>query len=380
MMSDILVWPVNTKKDLKKFIRFPNDLYQDDPNYVQPLMMERLDSLQAHKNPYFDHAEVQFWLATKDDKIVGRISAQVCELVKENIDPKLGQFGMFECIDDQEVADALLVTALDWLKERGMDKVHGPYNLSVNMETGLLVDGFDTPPMIMMGHGKPYYESLLEKYGFKGVKNLYAYHGPVKDMCPPKVQKLYEMAQNNDKLVLHKMNMSKMEEELKTYFDIFNESWSDNWGFVPFTDAEGVHAAKSMKPLLNKHRCTWVEYKGEPAGFMIALPDINEYIKDLKGGENIFNLIRLGWRLLTRKPKSYRVPLMGIRKKYQGKAIGALMTVMMTETCRQNAIENGLEYGELSWILEDNKGMISILENINSVPYKTYRLYEKAID
>lgn len=379
-MANISIELVKSKGELKNFIRFPNSLYADDPNYVPPLMMERLDSLQASKNPYFDHAEVALWVAKREGKIVGRISAQACELVKEYVAPDMGQFGMFECIDDAAVAAALFDTALNWLKERGKTRVQGPFNLSVNMETGALIDGFDTPPMIMMGHGRPYYLALYEGYGFTKAKDLLAFYKEVDQVQVPKAMKLYEMALKNKNLSLHHINMKNFKKELATYFDIFNDSWSNNWNYVPFTKAEGAHAAISMRPLIKPERAVWVEYKGQPAGFLIYLPNINEFIQDLNGAEGPIGMIKLGWRILTRKTKGCRVPLMGIRKEFQGKAIGAAMMSLMTQSCRNYAEAEGMTESEFSWILEDNKGMISLLKMVDSKPYKTYRVFERAID
>ncbi len=379
MSKALKIVPVGDQAGLKTFIRVPTALYQDDPNYIVPLEMDRLDTLSRDKNPYFKHAEAQYWIAFRDDKAVGRISAQVCELVKKQIDPKLGQFGFFECEDNEETAKALFKTAAEWLKSKGKSKIQGPYNLSVNEECGLLIEGFETPPMVMMGHGLPYYGKLLKSSGFKKAKDMYAYILDILPGFPDKTNRIVAMAENNKRIEIRDMNMKNYDAELEKFFSIFNDAWSGNWGFVPFTDAEARHAAKAMKPAI---RPSWVRlcsYKGEDAAFMITIPDLNSLIHDFNGKLFPFNLLKLLWRLKVKPVKRVRVPLMGVRKHLQGSMAGASMVFLLIETIRRKVVKDGGEVGELSWILEDNDAMNKILIDIGCVKYKTYRVFEKAI-
>jgi hypothetical protein len=378
--SDFRIEEVRSKADLKLFVRLVEAIYKDDPNWVKPLEMERLELLTPEKNPWFEHATAQFWIAYRGDRPVGRISAQVCEMVQENIHRGLGQIGMYEALDDLELSAALFGTAESWLKDQGMDRVQGPFNLSVNSECGLLIDGFDTPPLIMMGHARPYYATHFEAAGYQKAKDMFAYKLNITKGMPPFVDRVTRFGENNKRLVVRRINKRNYKAEVETFFDIFNESWSDNWGFLPFTKAEAEHAAKSMRPLIRDYMVRVCEYDGEAAAFMITLPDINLMIRDLDGRLLPFGWLKLLWRLGRGCTTGVRVPLMGVRKKYQDTRIGGTMAICLIEHCRRAVVKRGGEWGELSWILEDNLGMRNILEQCGSEIYKTYRVYEKTLD
>lgn len=377
--EDIRIEPVISRADLKRFIRVPYPIYADDPNWVCPLEIERMDLLRKDKNPFYLHAEGQYWIACRGGQPVGRISAQIDRLVCDVIAPDLGQFGMFECIDDQAVADALFGAAEAWLGERGVKRVRGPYSLSVNEETGLLVDGFETPPMIMMGHAKPWYERLVRDAGYGQIKELYAYYLDISRKFPDRVWRVVKIAERRSSIKIRELNMKEFDRDLEDIFSIFNEAWAENWGFVPFTPEEARHAAKSLKPFLKPHLVRLIEVDNEVAAFMITLPDVNDWIKDLNGRLLPFGWIKLLWRLARFRPTRLRVPLMGVRKKYQGGPIGGAMAFLLIDTIRVAAVKRGIIFGEFSWILEDNTAMMSIAEEVDSERYKTYRLYEKAI-
>ena len=378
MTNDIRIHPVSGKDDLKAFIRVPNTLYQDDSNWIRPLEIERMDLL-TDKNPYFLRSEAQYFIAYRGDQAVGRISAQVDQLALEYVDPKMGHIGMFECEDNPATAKQLFTAAEDWLKSKGMTKSRGPFNLSVNQECGLLVDGFDTPPMIMMGHALPYYEKLYKAAGYKKAKDLFAYYLEVAKGFDEKMMRFVAMGMRNKSIEIRDANLSRYDEELMEFFSIFNDAWSENWGFIPFTDEEAHHAAKDMRPVIAAHRCRICTYKGEKVAFMITLPDTNDMIKDFKGKLFPFNILKLLWRIKTKYPKRVRVPLMGVRKHMQGTLAGACMVFMMIETIRVEVDKRGGEVGELSWILEDNDAMNKILIDIGCIRYKTYRLFDKKI-
>ena len=377
-MSDLNIEMVTDKASLKRFIRSPDALYKNDPNYINPLMIERMEAFSKDKNPYFEHAKGEYWIAVKGGKDVGRISAQIDDLAQEKWGPNLGHFGCFEA-DCEETAFALFDTASSWLKGHGMTRVQGPWSLSANQEAGMLIDGFDTPPYVMMPHGKPEYDGWAKSYGFEKAKDLFAYERPTNTDIPSTFLRLSKMAERSKKAHLRTINMKKFDEDLEVILDIFNEAWSDNWGYVPLTKAEGAHTAASLKPIVKPHRTFIYEYEGEPVAFVVVIPDINDYIADLDGKLFPFGIFKLLWRIKFGKEKRHRTPLMGMRKKMQKSPLGAAMLFNMFYQCILNIRERGCEHSESSWILEDNEGMNSILVGSGATIYKTYRIYEKTL-
>ena len=375
--GDVTVRRVEDRKSLKQFIRMPAVIYRGDPAWVQPLTAERLELLDKRKNPYFAHAEADYWIACRDGVPVGRISAQVDRLVEEARGERIGHFGMFECIDDAAVAKALFAAAQAWLEARDCTRIEGPYNLSINGEIGLLVDGFETPPALMMGHGRPYYGRLVEAQGFAKVKDVFAYELDLLKGPPARITRFVEASRRNPNYRLHEIDMRRYDDELETVIDIFNDAWSDNWGFVPLTHAEARHMAKEIRPLIDNKCVQICYYKGEPMAMMVALYDLNSLIADLDGRLLPFGWLKLLWRLKVRYPERFRVPLMGVRKAHQNTRQGAAMALLLIEAIRQACVARGARWGELSWILEDNEGMRSILDEIGCRLYKTYRIYEK---
>lgn len=341
--------------------------------------MERLDAIDEKKNPFFEHAEVKFWIAYKDGKPVGRISAQIDELVEKYHGIKTGHYGYFDCIDDQDVANALFTIACKWLKQNGMVEVIGPFNLSINEETGMLVDGFDTPPRLLMGHARPYFEKLVNGSGFKKVKDTWAYTLDIsKPILPPVIQKLVDRAVEKGQVKFRPINMNKYEEELKIILDIFNDAWIENWKYIPFTEAELDHAVKELKMIIREDFTYIAEIDGVPQAMMVTLPNINEIIRDLDGKLFPFGIFKLLWRLkISPSFKTVRVPLMGVRKEYQNSRLSGIMSFGLFEACRQTATAVGCEEAELSWVLEENTRLSKLLETIGCVKYKTYRLYQK---
>ena len=377
-MSELKVSQVNGKADLKKFVNVTREVYKDDPNWVQPLMLERLDVLQAHKNPYFDHAEVAFWVAERGGKLVGRISAQIDKLAQEKWGPNLGHFGFFE-VRDAEAAKALLDTAKAWLKERGMVRMQGPWSLNPAEEVGTLIEGFDTPPCFMMPHGCPEYDGWLKAEGFEKAKDMYAYRIDLSTPMPDRAMRIVGMAEKNAKVTMRPVNMKDFDNELAIIMDIYNEAWGENWGYVPFTEAEIKHGAEALKPVVKPYRTYICEYDGEPVAFMLTIPDVNYKLRDLDGKLGPIKALKLAYRMFNGKEDRCRVPLMGVRKKFQKKPLGAAMAMWMIDVSRQHVEKRGAYFGELGWILEDNDGMNSILVEIGCELYKTYRVYETAI-
>lgn len=379
--SAIEIKLVHTKADRKKFVKLLWDIYQDEPNWTPPLIMERMDAIDEKKNPYFEHAEVKFWIAYKDGKAVGRISAQIDELTEKHHGIKTGHYGFFDCIDDQDVANALFDTALGWLKEKGMIEVIGPFSLSINEETGMLVEGFDTPPMLLMGHARPYFEKLVTNYGLAKVKDTWAYTMDItKPILPPTIQKLVDRAVDRGQVKFRPINMDKYEEELKIILDIFNDAWIDNWKYVPFTQSELNHAVKELKMIIREDFTYIAEVDGVPQAMMVTLPNINEIISDLDGKLFPFGIFKLLWRLKIKPSfKTVRVPLMGVRKEYQNSRLSGIMSFGLFEYCRRSATKIGCEEAELSWVLEENTRLSKLLETVGCVKYKTYRLFHKEL-
>ena len=371
--------PVESRGDLTTFMKVPWSLYGDDPNWVPPLFSELSKQLRAGLNPYFEHAEARYWIARREGVPVGRISAQVDDLERRHHGTRTGHFGFIEAIDDGDVFAALFAAAEGWLRDKGMTHVTGPFNLSINQESGLLVDGFDTPPKMMMGHAHPYYGPRIEALGYTKAKDLYAYDLDITHGFPAPVQRLLRRAERHGQVTLRPLNMKRYDQELANIIDIFNDAWSDNWGFIPLTEAEARADAKAMKALVVPKMVYIAEVAGELVGMMITLPNLNEAIADLNGRLLPFGWAKLLWRLKVRHLSSGRVVMMGVRKKLQNSALSAIIAFLLIETSRRGAVAWGLQSSELSWILEDNTGMRQMLEAINSRLYKTYRIYGKSL-
>jgi hypothetical protein len=376
-VTKIEIVPVEGARLLDAFIRLPERLHGDDPNYIAPLHMERKDAL-TRKNPFFGHADVQFWLARRDGKIVGRITAQIDHQALSLRPDAPGQFGMIAAEDDPAVFAALLDTAAAWLRERGMKRMQGPFNLNINEEIGLLVDGFDTPPMLLMGHDKPYLAARLDEQGLAKEKDVYAYIYDITTDLPASARRLLNRPLPAD-ITVRQLDFKRYNEEIRTVTDIFNDAWRDNWGFVPLNEIETDFLAKSLKPLLIPRLTSVVERAGIPVGFLIGLPNLNEAIRDLNGKLLPFGWAKLLFRLKLAGVKSARVPLMGIRRSVTHDVIGSLLPFLLIDKVRTEAVKMGYKQVELSWILEDNMPMRRMNESLGGVAYKTYRIYDRAL-
>ncbi len=379
--SDIItITPVNSKAERRQFARMTIDLYKDDPAFVQPLDFELLARLNPEANPLLKNNDHQLWLAERDGVCVGRIGAIVNKTYIQHYDQKTGHFGFFETIENEDVATALLTTAQNWLKDRGMVAIAGPYNFSVNEECGLLVDGFDRSPAVMMPHGKPFYKSCIESHGFEKASDMFALWYPARyGFMPERRKKFVAKLIDKPHIEVRNFDFSKFTDELVTAVDVFNDAWVNNWGFVPLSDAEARHMASDLRPIIEKHNTVMCTVDGEPAAFGLVLPNINEIIHDLNGKLLPLGWAKFLWRLKVQKVKTARMPLMGIRRKYQGKPLGAAFAYKIIEMVNDSSIENGITHAELSWILESNKAMITMLEDIGGVVDKTYRIYEKPL-
>ncbi len=376
-MAAIELVPVEDRATLDRFIRLPHRLHRDDPQYIAPLHLERLEALTP-KNPFFAHADVRFWLARQEGRDVGRISAQIDHQALQVRPDATGQFGMIAAEDDPAVFEALLREAEGWLRARGMQRVLGPFNLNINEQMGLLVEGFDSPPMLLMEHDRPYVGARLEAQGYAKAKDVFAYLYDMRQDIPAAVRRLLDRPLPKGYAV-RRIDFKRYDAEIRSVTAIFNDAWRDNWGFVPLTDVETDHLAKSLKPLLDPRFSAIVEEHGQPVAFLVALPNLNEAIRDLGGKLLPFGWAKLLWRFKVRGLKTARVPLMGVKRAASARLIGSLIPFLMIDAVRREGLRLGYEQIELSWILEDNLAMRQINERLGSVAYKRYRIYGKSL-
>ena len=375
-MGRIRIESISRRAVRRDFLRVPWFVYRNDPNWVPPLLLERRQALDG-KNPVFEHLSWQGWVAYRDDRPVGRITAQVDRLHQERYRDHTGFFGFVEMPDDPRVSAALFDAAESWLHDRNMQRIVGPFSMNINQETGLLVDGFDSPPYIMMGHGRPYFGAAVERCGYRAVKDVLAYEIEARFEVPPVMAALERRL--SDRVTLRPLEREHLDRELDTLCDIFNDAWADNWGFLPFTPAEFRSAGHEMMMLIPNDFIQIAEIDGEPVAFIVLLPNINEATADLNGRLLPFGWVKLLWRLKVRYPKTARIPLMGVRRRLQHTRLGPGLAFMVVNALRKHVVNRGIERVEMSWILEDNQGMRNIIETLGGRLTKRYRLYEKHI-
>ncbi|MCB5253203.1 MAG: GNAT family N-acetyltransferase [Candidatus Cloacimonadaceae bacterium] len=366
--------PVDSKKLLKRFIMLPFALYKDDPIWVPPLIMDQYKLFDPHKNPYYEHSKVQLYLAIEDDKVLGRISAHTNTQHQKEHNEDIGFFGFFDCVDRADVARALFEAAGAWNHLQGFAAMRGPMNFSVNQEVGLLIDGFDTSPMVMMRHDHPYYQKLYEACGLEKTMDLYAYLSERTKM-PERIERLAAAIEKRSGVSVRSLSKNKKElqKDIETVFEIYTKAWEYNWGNVPMTKAEFDHIVAELMPLADPDLIFIAEKDGHPAGFSLALPNYNEVLKVMKGRVNLITMIKA---LIAKKNiSSARVITMGIIKEYQGRGIDSLLYYYSYK----NGLPKGLLRGEFSWVLENNTMMIRTAQMLDAIPYKTYRIYDKSI-
>ena len=374
----IEILPVTNEAEKARFVRVPMRLAAKDPKWVSPLIMERMEALTPKTNPLFEHMDWQLWIARKDGQDVGRISAQIDRLAPSDPNNPSGYFGMIHAEDDPEVFAALFAVAEAWLKDHGVKQALGPFNMSVNEETGLLIEGFDTPPMVMMGHDQPYAGGRIEALGYAKIKDVYAYKIATKADFPAGVRRRVDRAVPQG-VTLRQLNFKNYEPEVRAMTEIMNDAWHDNWGHTEITEAETRQLAKSMRPVINEKLVWFADIDGESAGFAVTLPNVNEAIRDLDGKLLPFGWAKLLWRLKVSGVKTARVPLMGVKRKFARDFRGQLLPFLLIDKMRAEAMKAGIEEVEMSWILEDNRPMRAIIEAVGSERYKTYRIYQKQL-
>jgi GNAT superfamily N-acetyltransferase len=372
-MADITITTVSSKKELMRFIKFPWKIYQSDSNWVPPLIMDRKNLLDKKRNPFYKHAEMDLFLAFKEGELVGRIAAITNDNHNRFHEDKMGFFGFYESINDNEVTKKLFDSVVSWLKDHGMTGMYGPMNPSTNDETGLLIKGFDKPPYIMMCHNPPYYQTLIEDYGLEKAKDLYAWYvDAVNDEVPERTLRIVEKLAARYGIKIRNIRLKELKKEVELVREVYNNAWSRNWGFVPLTDEEIDHAAVDLKQIADEEFILFGEKDGRVIGFSLTLPNINEILIKNPSGR----LLPTGiFKLLTgiKKVKTMRTVMLGVIKEYQHAGLGALFYI---ETLHR-AKRRGIVGGETSWVLEDNTPMNNAIESLGSKIYKTYRIYQK---
>ncbi len=375
---EIIIEPVTDKKGLLAFVKFSFKLYRDDPNWVPPLIEERTALLTPGKNPFFEHARYQLFLARRDGQLVGTIAAVVDDNHNRAHDELAGSFGFFECVDDPEVAAALLGAAETWVAGQGMTIIRGPLNPSINEEIGTLIEGFDEPPMVMMTYNPRYYPTLIEGCGYSKAMDVFAWIFDIEADLKSAPEKLFRVAEKSlqkQGLRVRKVDMRHFDQDVAKIKEVYNRAWQKNWGAVPMTEHEIDHLAANLKPVLDPNLIFIAETAdGKPAGISLGLPDLHQALKRSGGGHMWpFGLLKFLWH--KRKTTQIRLVIMGMLEEYRGRGADAIFYL---ETAKE-ALKRGYTRMEASWILENNTMMNQIIERLGGKKYKTYRVYEKRL-
>jgi len=365
---------VTTKEERKQFLEFPYTHYEDDEHWIPPLRMEQKKLIDKEKNAFYNNGNIAMFLAEQNGKVCGRIAAIEDHRFNDFHDSNIGFFGFFECIDDESVAKLLFKVATDWLAEKGYTDVLGPSNPSMMDEIGILIDGFQFDPSIMMPYHKPYYDKLIKSAGMEKEMDMFAFRVTQETVSFDRMYRAEEIVKRRyPRLRIREVDMKNIEQEVETVREIFNQAWKDNWGFIPLTKEELASTANDFKMILDPKVAHIAEIAGEPIAFSIALPDLNQALKKIDGKLFPFGIFKLLWH--KRNINRIRTALMGVMPQYQGKGIDALL--------HKEAILNGREVGykssELSWVLETNTNMIRVAERLGAKIEKTYRMYRKEL-
>ena len=374
--SPISLEVVTQGRQLRQFLALPHRIYATDPAWIAPLGFMKREQLSP-ANHFFEHARWRAWIAYRQGVPVGRITAQIDEMHLQQHADAVGYFGLLEADDDPAVFAVLFDAAEDWLRSEGMREVRGPFNLHVNEEVGLLVEGFSTPPYVLMGHARPWYGPAVEAQGYRQAKDVLAYHIRPDFEAPRVMERL--AARVSDRVVLRPVRRKHLVEDAGIMRDIFNDAWQNNWGFVPLAEADWAETVKTLTKLMPADYIQIAEYDGEPVAFIVALPNLNEAARDLNGRLLPFGWAKLLWRLKVRHPQTARVPLMGVRQSFQHSRLGPTLAFMVIDAVRKALCSRGVKDVEMGWILEDNDGMRNIIETIGGQAYKRYRIYQKEL-
>lgn len=374
--APITVEVVTGASALRQFLALPHRIYASDPAWIAPLGFMKKEQVSP-ANHFFEHARWRAWIAYRQGEPVGRITAQIDEMHLRQYNDDCGYFGLLEAEDSPEIFAALTGAAEDWLRGEGMRQVRGPFNLHVNEEVGLLVEGFSTPPFVLMGHARPWYGPAVEAQGYAGVKDLLAYRIRPDFEAPRIMERLAKRVSGRVKV--RSVRRKQLLEDASIMLEIFNDAWQNNWGFVPLVESEWVETVKTLSKLMPDDYIQIAEYDGEPVAFIVALPNLMEAARDLNGRLLPFGWAKLLWRLKVRHPKSARIPLMGVRQSFQHSRMGPTLAFMVIDAVRKALHARGVEDVEMGWILEDNDGMRNIIETIGGQAYKRYRVYQKEL-
>jgi GNAT superfamily N-acetyltransferase len=376
--SSVSVRPVTTRSDRKRFIDFPYAFYQDYPHWVPPLRQDVKKTLNTRKNAFFDHGAIQLFLAEDaSGSVVGRIAGIVNGMHLQKYDDGVGFFGFFECVEDATVAEALFDAAATWLREQGLTGMRGPANPSLNDTAGLLVDGFNSDPSILMPYNPPYYEDLFVTHGFERAMTMWAYYVHKKYVQTDKLRRGAQLVKRRTPgLALRTLDMERFEEEAQTILDIYNDAWENNWGHVPMTDAEFDQLAHDLRQIVDPEMVFLLEHEGIPVAFSISLPNLNQALQHVSDGR----LFPLGLPKLLAYAQfggiyEVRMPLMGVRKEYQGRALDSLLVLATIE----NGPPNGYDACEMSWVLDTNRRLINAIESVGAAVDKEYAMFEKPL-
>jgi len=376
--SSVSVRPVTTRSDRKRFIDFPYAFYQDYPHWVPPLRQDVKKTLNTRKNAFFDHGAIQLFLAEDaSGSVVGRIAGIVNGMHLQKYDDGVGFFGFFECVEDATVAEALFDAAATWLREQGLTGMRGPANPSLNDTAGLLVDGFNSDPSILMPYNPPYYEDLFVMHGFERAMTMWAYYVHKKYVQTDKLRRGAQLVKRRTPgLALRTLDMERFEEEAQTILDIYNDAWENNWGHVPMTDAEFDQLAHDLRQIVDPEMVFLLEHEGIPVAFSISLPNLNQALQHVSDGR----LFPLGLPKLLAYAQfggiyEVRMPLMGVRKEYQGRALDSLLVLATIE----NGPPNGYDACEMSWVLDTNRRLINAIESVGAAVDKEYAMFEKPL-
>lgn len=386
-MSDanVVIELVEGKAGRAAFVDTGRDFAAREPHWVPQLRSEQLELVNPEKNPFFGHAAHQLFLARRGSKPVGRISAHIDRLALElpreqGFGPGAGMFGYFDA-EDETVAHALLKRAEEWLASQGMNRAIGPISMSIWEEPGLLVKGQDHDPMIMMGHHPAIYREWIESAGYSRTKTLLTYDLDVTSEFPPLIRRIVQSGQRNDRITLRPVDVSRWDEEVETILAILNDAWSNNWGFVPFTNAEIAYAGKKLKPIIHPDLNLIAELDGKPVAFMLTFPDMNDVLRKVDG-----KLFPFGWFHILRwlrKPRrmGMRVPLMGVLRELHNSRLASQLAFMMISQIRDVAVDKyETRRAEIGWILDDNQGMMAIADAIQSTINREYAIFEKSLN
>ncbi len=376
MALEISVKPVTTKSEMMDFIKLPWKIYAGDPNWVPPLIFDMKRKFSARHNHFFDHAEGEYFLAYRGSEPVGRITAHLDRNYDEHWGGKTGHFGWIESVNDVAVAKALLEAAADWLRTRGRDKMQGPFNFNINDECGLLIDGFDTPPMFMMTHHPSYYGRMMDELGLEKAQDLYAYRMDTTAEAPEDISRFAEAVRANEDIVVRNWNFKDFDREMDRWLEVYNSAWEKNWGAVLMSEKEFKAHAFEMKYLVDMRLAFFAETKdGEIMGAALTLPNMNEYFQQMNG--RVYNALPTLWysMLVKKKFRSCRVVTLGVKEEFRKTGIGAVFYVDTLNAAKRL----GYEWGEMSWILESNDAMNRAIVKMGGEIYKTYRIYETSV-